>query len=85
MSALSAYTSAERAEQEYIRLHGECGVETILDTWLDSAPKLRPVLSTALRDKLREALAMLSDLETAEWASMLNDGPDFEEWMGDQE
>lgn len=83
--ALSAYSDSERAEHEFIRLHGQCGVETILDTWLDAAPRFKPVVSTALRDKLKEALAMLSDVEVAEWASILCEGPGFEEWMGDQE
>lgn len=80
----SAYSAAELAEQEYIESYGECGIETIVESWLDTAPKLPHGTRMELRTELFNALMKLSELEIAQWAAEICGNPDFETWMGDR-
>jgi hypothetical protein len=82
---LSAQTSRESREDEYIRLCGERGTETIAGTWLDVSCPLDPVKDSLQIAKLQQELeavlkSNLSEREIAEWASMLCGGADLETW-----
>lgn len=80
----SAYSNSELTEQRYIKECGECGIETIIGTWMDSAPNLKRGTDITLQEQLRAALNSLSELEVAEWAASLVGNPDFSTWLGDQ-
>ena len=81
----SSYSNSELVEREYIKTCGEAGVTTIIDSWMDSAPKdLPPEVSDIITASLRIALAALSDLEAAEWAASLCGNQDFETWLSNQ-
>lgn len=94
----SASTVRESNEELYIKTCGERGVETIVETWLDVACPLderdvegkftpavikqRAGLRTALENTVSEHT---TELQRAEWASMLCGGSDYESWLADQQ
>lgn len=98
MSHQSASTARESSEELYIKTCGEKGVSTVVETWLDVSCPLDPrdelgnlipgmvERRAALQAKLEGVLTgYLTELERAEWASMLCGGSDYQSWLADQE
>ena len=77
--------NSEQEEANYIKHCGEKGVESIVETLIDNAPKFDEVTTAVLKKVLAGVLeGALDNLEIARWASKCCDGPDFEDWTEEQ-
>lgn len=83
----SALAPQEANEELYIKTCGEKGTASIVDSFFDKAPES---LSDEVKAELIPHFQVLllryvSDLTRAEWASKSCDGPEYSEWIADQE